>query len=69
MGKSTKISTVVELLGDKAWIANQQFYDDGYTWPIFSGRIAEYVHARKALVVRQDGREIGFIPVFGTLRG
>ena len=61
--------TIQELLPDKAWIADQSFYDDGDMWPIFPGRVAEYVHERRALVVRENGEEIGFVPVFGSLRG
>ncbi len=60
---------IQELLPDKAWIADQSFYDDGDMWPIFPGRVAEYVHDRRALVVRENGEEIGFVPVFGSLRG
>ena len=67
MVKRANIATIQELLGDKAWIAQQNFYDDGDVWPIFPGRVAEYVHQRRALIVRQDGQEIGYIPVFGKL--
>ncbi len=60
---------IQKLLPDKVWIADQSFYDDGDTWPIFPGRVAEYVHERRALIVKENGEEIGFIPVFGSLRG
>jgi hypothetical protein len=60
---SEKIS---ELLPGHEWLASQDTYDDGDTWPICPGRVAEYVHERNALVVRERGKEIGFIPVFAN---
>ena len=55
-----------ELLPDHEWLISQSSYTDGDTWPICPGRVAEYDGERRALVVREDGKEIGFIPIFVT---
>lgn len=54
---------ISELLPGREWLASQHSYDDGDTWPVCPGRIAEYDHDRAALVVRENGKEIGFIPI------
>ena len=62
--RSVTAERVSELLPGKEWIAAQHSMDDGDTWPICPGRIAEYDYDRRASVVREMGKEIGFIPVF-----
>lgn len=66
MGKRPKreIENLSELLPGMEWLATHNDFDDGDTYTIHSGRVAEYVEARDALVIRQGGKEIGFIPMF-----
>lgn len=56
---------IAELLPGAEWIARQGSYDDGDTWPVCPGRMAEYDYDRGGLIVTESGKEIGFIPVSG----
>ena len=64
MAKPVSPDRVSELLPGNEWLASQKSYLDGDTWPICPGRVAEYDGDRRALVVRENGKEIGFIPIF-----
>lgn len=67
MGKRKHdILRLSELLPGMEWLADHDDFDDGDTYSICKGRVAEYVGKRGALVVRQDGKEIGFIPILAT---
>ena len=65
---SDNLPELSELLPGMEWLADHDDFDDGDTYFISSGRVAEYVGSRGGLVVRLVGKEVGFVPILPKRR-